>query len=62
MGQWSEVAGWVEGECQSLGSGAELEGSGLVLYMLFWDGGAELDCNSTCDFVPPRCVCAASLV
>lgn len=38
MGQWSEVAGWVEGECQSLGSGAELEGSGLVLYMLFWVG------------------------
>lgn len=35
--------GWVEGEGQSLGKGAELEGSGLVSYTSFWDWGTEQD-------------------
>lgn len=47
MGQWSEVvAAWVggfEGEGQSLGRGAELEGLGLVSDMSFWDWGTERD-------------------
>lgn len=40
MSEWDSglrwwPGGWVEGECRSLGSGAEMEGLGLVLYMLF---------------------------
>lgn len=50
MGQWSEVVGGLRVSGRIWGSGTELEGTGLVLYVLFGDWDEEPDANTKCDF------------